>query len=44
LHEEEFNDFYSSSNIVTVIKYRRVKWAGHKGGRELLLAGLCLKV
>jgi hypothetical protein len=34
LLEGEFNDFYSSSNIVTVIKYRRVMWAGHKGGEN----------
>jgi hypothetical protein len=29
LHNEELNDLYSSSNIVRVIKSRRVKWAGH---------------
>ena len=26
---EELNDLYSSSNIVRVIKSRRMKWAGH---------------
>ena len=29
LHNEEINDFYSSSNIVRVIKSRRMRWAGH---------------
>jgi hypothetical protein len=29
LHNEELNDLYSSSNIVQVIKSRRMKWAGH---------------
>jgi hypothetical protein len=29
LHNEELNDLYSSSNIVRVIKSRRMKWAGH---------------
>jgi hypothetical protein len=29
LHTEELNDFYSSPNIVRVIKSRRMKWAGH---------------
>ena len=28
-HNEELNDFYSSSNIVRVIKSRRMRWAGH---------------
>jgi len=29
LHNEELNDFYSSPNIVRVIKSRRISWAGH---------------
>ena len=29
LHNEELNDLYSSSNIVRMIKSRRMKWAGH---------------
>jgi len=29
LHNEELNDFYSSSNIVRVIKSRRMRRAGH---------------
>jgi len=29
LHNEELNYLYSSSNIVRVIKLRRMRWAGH---------------
>jgi len=29
LHNEELNDFYSSPNIVWVIKWRRMRLAGH---------------
>jgi len=29
LHNEEFNDLYSSPNILRVIKSRRMRWAGH---------------
>ena len=29
LHNEELYDFYSSPNIVRVIKSRRMRWAGH---------------
>jgi len=28
-HNEELNDFYSSPNIVRVIKSRRMRWAEH---------------
>jgi hypothetical protein len=28
LHNEELNDFYSSPNIVQVIKSRRMRWSG----------------
>ena len=29
LHNEELNDWYTSPNIVRVIKSRRIRWAGH---------------
>ena len=29
IDNEELNDLYSSSNIVRVIKSRRMRWAGH---------------
>jgi hypothetical protein len=29
LHNEELNDLYSSTNIIWVIKSRRMRWAGH---------------
>jgi hypothetical protein len=29
LHNEELNDFYSSPNIIRVIKSRKLRWAGH---------------
>jgi hypothetical protein len=29
LHNEELNNLYSSSNIVRVIKSRRMRWARH---------------
>ena len=29
LHNEELNDLYSSTNIVRVIKSRRMRWEGH---------------
>jgi len=29
LRNEELNDFYSSPNIMRVIKSRRMRWAGH---------------
>jgi hypothetical protein len=28
LHNEELNDLYSSTNIIRMIKSRRVRWAG----------------
>ena len=31
LHNEELNDLYSSPNIVRVIKWRRMRWAGNVG-------------
>jgi hypothetical protein len=29
LHNEELNDLYSSTNIVRVVKSRRMRWAKH---------------
>jgi hypothetical protein len=29
LHNEELNDLYCSHNIVLVIKWRTIRWAGH---------------
>jgi hypothetical protein len=29
LHYEELNDLYCSTNIIRVIKSRRMRWAGH---------------
>jgi hypothetical protein len=29
LHDEELYDLYSLSNIIRVIKSRRMRWAGH---------------
>jgi len=29
LHKEELNDLYCSPNILRVIKWRRMRWAGH---------------
>jgi hypothetical protein len=29
LHNEKLNDLYSPSNIIWIIKSRRIKWAGH---------------
>jgi len=44
LHNEELDDLYSSSNIVRVIKSRRMRWAGHvlrMGGEERRMQGFC---
>jgi hypothetical protein len=29
LHNEQINDLYSSTNIMWVIKSRRMRWVGH---------------
>jgi hypothetical protein len=29
LHNEKLHNFYSSPNIITMIKSRRMRWAGH---------------
>jgi len=34
LHNEELSDLYSSSNIVRVIKSKRMRWAGHVARME----------
>jgi hypothetical protein len=41
LHKEELNDLHSSSNIVRVIKSRRMKWAGHvaRMGEAIIIQG-----
>jgi hypothetical protein len=41
LHNEELNDLYSSPNIVRVIKWRRMRWAGHvaRMGEERVCMG-----
>jgi hypothetical protein len=45
LHNEELNDLYSLSNIVRVVKSRRMRWAGHvarmeeEGGVHRVLVG-----
>jgi len=41
LHNEELNDFYSSPNIVWVIKSRTMRWAGHvaRMGEEKVCIG-----
>jgi hypothetical protein len=40
LHNEELHDLYTSTNIVRVIKSRRMRWAGHvarMGRREVCI-------
>jgi hypothetical protein len=42
LHNEGLNDLYCSPNIVRVIKFRRMRWAGHvacMGGEERCIQG-----
>ena len=34
LHNEELNDLYCSPNIVRVIKFRIIRWAGHVARME----------
>ena len=34
LHSEELHNLYRSFNIVRVIEYRRLKWAGHVARME----------
>ena len=50
MHDEELNDLYSSTNIVRVIKSRRMRWVGHvaRMGEERrvyskpVIGGVCL--
>jgi hypothetical protein len=42
LHNDELHNLYSSTNIVRVIKSRRMRWSGHvarMGGEERCLQG-----
>ena len=41
LHNEELNDLYCSPNIVRMIKWRRMRWAGHvaRMGEEMECIG-----
>jgi hypothetical protein len=32
LHNEELHNLYSSSNIITMIKSKRMRWTGHVAG------------
>jgi len=43
LHNEELNGLYCSPNIVWVIKWRRMRWAGHVAciGEERVCIGSC---
>ena len=43
MHNEELNDLYSSPNIVRVIKWRRMRWAGNvaRMGEERGCIGSC---
>jgi hypothetical protein len=34
LHNEELHDFYSSPNIIRIIKSRKMRWAGHVARME----------
>jgi hypothetical protein len=36
LHNDELHSLYSSPNIVRVIKWWRMRWAGHGGGERCL--------
>jgi hypothetical protein len=36
LHNEELRDFYSSPDIIRIIKSRRMRWADHWGEEERL--------
>jgi acyl carrier protein phosphodiesterase len=44
LHKEELHDFYSSPNIIIVIRSRRMRWAGNvaRRGRRLTYRGYVL--
>jgi hypothetical protein len=40
-HKEEINDFYSSPNIIQVMKSTGVKWVGHVARRGEIYTGFC---
>jgi hypothetical protein len=44
LHKEELRDLYSSPSIITIIKSRRMRWAGHVGrmGQKRILYRLLI--
>jgi hypothetical protein len=35
LHNEELRDLYPSPNIITIIKSRRISWAGNETGTNV---------
>jgi hypothetical protein len=35
LHNEELHNFYSSPDVIRMIKSRRMKWAGHVARMEI---------
>ena len=44
MHNEELNVLYSSPNIVRVIKWRRMRWAGHvarMGAKRVCIGSWC---
>jgi hypothetical protein len=45
LHNQELHKFYSSPNIIRMIKSRRMRWAGHiaRMGRRGMHIGYCGK-
>jgi hypothetical protein len=42
LHNNELHSFYSSPNIVKVIKLRRMRWAGHVARVREVFTGIWL--
>jgi hypothetical protein len=40
LHNEELHNLYSSSNIIRMIKSRRMRWAGHE--ERMGRRGMCI--
>ena len=43
-HNEEFNDPYSSPNVVRVIKSRRMRWSAYGGRAEVYTGFWCRKL
>jgi len=46
LHNKEFNDLYSSSNVIRVVKSRRKRWAEHVARMKTVevLQSFCRKI